>query len=282
MITDIKPNLILLITIEGLDGTFKNTNTNNLINYLNSKFEKYLSKIDIKSVSFPRYDKESGYFPKVYLDGKYSDFLNNLSKTINDESVTKDTRKVFLEKELDIISDFYLLDMFDWNNSIEINKPTIIVFDRYFYSMMYYLTKNIHKYNYSNIDYMKEFSDKVLDKVINKYNLEKSDILIKLYNSNKNNNKSIIKNRNKNSKDIYENDFDYLTKVAKYYTRFDPQYAVSDKYSAVRFGGNSNTIITIDVYNKDQDEILNEIVKNIMPILSRYKSRLSTYFRYNN
>ena len=68
MITDIKPNLILLITIEGLDGTFKNTNTNNLINYLNSKFEKYLSKVDIKSVSFPRYDKESGYFPKVYLD----------------------------------------------------------------------------------------------------------------------------------------------------------------------------------------------------------------------
>lgn len=282
MITDIRSNLILLITIEGLDGTFKNTNTNNLINYLNSKFEKYLSKIDIKSVSFPRYDKESGYFPKVYLDGKYSDFLNNISKTINDEFVTKDTRKVFLEKELDIISDFYLLDMFDWNNSIEINKPTIIVFDRYFYSMMYYLTKNIHKYNYSDIDSMKEFSNKVLDKVINKYNLEKSDILIKLYNSNKNNNKSIIKNRNKNSKDIYENDFDYLNKVAKYYTRFDPQYAVSDKYSAARFNSKTNSIITIDVYNKNQDEILNEIVENIMPILSRYKSRLSTYFRYNN
>lgn len=282
MITDIKSNLILLITIEGLDGTFKNTNTNNLINYLNSKFEKYLTKIDIKSVSFPRYDKEGGYFPKVYLDGKYSDFLNNLSKTINDESVTENTRKAFLEKELDIISDFYLLDMFDWNNSIEINKPTIIVFDRYFYSMMYYLTKNIHKYNYSDIDSMKEFSNKVLDKVINKYNLEKSDILIKLYNSNKNNNKSIIKNRNKNSKDIYENDFDYLTKVAKYYTRFDPQYAVSDKYSAARFNNKTDSIITIDVYNKDQDEILNEIVKNITPILSRYKSRLSTYFRYNN
>ena len=51
MITDIKPNLILLITIEGLDGTFKNTNTNNLINYLNSKFEKYLSRHHKKRTS---------------------------------------------------------------------------------------------------------------------------------------------------------------------------------------------------------------------------------------
>ena len=121
MIININPNLLLLITIEGLDGTFKNTNTKNLITYLNKKFEKYLSKIDIKSISFPRYEESAGYFPKVYLNGEYSNFFKDISNDINNEYISEDKRKILLTKELDIVSDFYLLDMFDFSYKTEIS-----------------------------------------------------------------------------------------------------------------------------------------------------------------
>ena len=283
MILNIDSNLLLLITIEGLDGTFKNTNTKNLVNYLNTNFEKYSSKVDIKSISFPRYEKEGGYFPKVYLNGKYSKFFESLSSEIDKEKdISEIGRKLLLINELELVSDFYLSDMFDFSSTTEINKPTIIIFDRYFYSMIYYLTKNIHKYNYQNINYMKEFYYIIINKVINKYKLEKTDILIKLYNNDKINNNEIIKKRNKNSNDIYENDFDYLDKVSKYYINFNPQYMISEKYAVPRFNRTTNnSIINIDVNGKDEQTILNEIVSSIRNVLRIYKLKVSNYYRYN-
>lgn len=57
-----------IITLEGLDGSFKETNAKALCDYLNNN-------LDIKAtvVSFPRYDKPTGKLVKKYLNGEYKD-----------------------------------------------------------------------------------------------------------------------------------------------------------------------------------------------------------------
>ena len=54
-----------LFAFEGLDCSFKETNSKAYLDYLRSKGRK------AELFSFPRYDKESSYFVREYLGGKY-------------------------------------------------------------------------------------------------------------------------------------------------------------------------------------------------------------------
>lgn len=98
----------IIVDFEGLDCSFKETNSKKLADHLNTK--RY---------EFPDYSSESSYFIKQYLSGKYS--------MINSKSP---------------IMMAYLMEMFDvWNTKVvpDIkNGLEVVVFDRFWYSNYYY------------------------------------------------------------------------------------------------------------------------------------------------
>ncbi len=98
----------LFVAIEGGDGSGKGTQTALLVDYL----EKELNKTVFK-VSFPRYDKPSGYYVGRYLDGDYG---------------TAD------EVPADLASLAYALDRYAASAEINevLHKPgSVVVADRY-------------------------------------------------------------------------------------------------------------------------------------------------------
>lgn len=98
----------IIIDFEGLDCSFKETNSKKLADYLEGK--RY---------EFPDYSSESSYFIKQYLSNKYCMISN--------------TAPIMMA---------YLMEMFDvWHTKIipDIkNGLEIIVFDRFWYSNYYY------------------------------------------------------------------------------------------------------------------------------------------------
>ena len=98
----------IIIDFEGLDCSFKETNSKRLAEYLNGK--RY---------EFPKYDSESSYFIRQYLAGKYNGIIST-----------------------DTVMTIYLMEMFDiWHTQImpDIrNGLEIIVLDRFWYSNYYY------------------------------------------------------------------------------------------------------------------------------------------------
>ena len=62
----------MIIVIEGTDGSGKQTQTKLLFEYLN------LQGKNVKSISFPNYERDSSFFVKKYLNGEFGD-LNALS-----------------------------------------------------------------------------------------------------------------------------------------------------------------------------------------------------------
>lgn len=103
----------LLITLEGSDGSGKGTQFNLLINKLRD--EGY----DVASYDFPRYEAESSYFVKQYLNSKYgdSDKLGPYTPSL-----------------------FYALDRFDASTKIkaDLQANKIVICNRYVGSNMAY------------------------------------------------------------------------------------------------------------------------------------------------
>jgi len=103
--------LPIMIDFEGLDCSFKETNSKRLASFLNTK--RY---------EFPYYASENSYFIRQYLSGKYKDIDINTPIMIA-----------------------YLMEMFDeWNTKIipDIkNGLDVIIFDRFWYSNYYYQCK---------------------------------------------------------------------------------------------------------------------------------------------
>lgn len=108
-----------IISIEGLDCSFKETTAKALQYYLKHDHEPNLES-DL--LSFPNYDSESSYFVKNYLEGNYG------------------TKEEINKYEASL---FYALDRYDtlkkYNATIE-NKKDIIIFDRYVGSNLLYQT----------------------------------------------------------------------------------------------------------------------------------------------
>lgn len=101
----------VLIDFEGLDCSFKETNSKKLAEHL-----------DGKRYEFPDYSSESSYFVRQFLSGKYKDLDTN--------------HPIMLA---------YLIEMFDvWNTKVlpDIkNGLKFVIFDRFWYSNVYYQCK---------------------------------------------------------------------------------------------------------------------------------------------
>ena len=100
----------MLIDFEGLDCSFKETNSKKLAEHLGGK--RY---------EFPDYSSESSYFVRQFLSGKYKGI---------------DANPIMLA---------YLMEMFDvWNTKVipDIkNGLKFVIFDRFWYSNIYYQCK---------------------------------------------------------------------------------------------------------------------------------------------
>lgn len=110
----IQLNKPMIIDFEGIDGTFKNTNACKLQDYIE---DNYTSNVIV--VSFPNYGGESSYLLREY-------FSNNIKKQ---------------ELSEEMVSNLFMLDMYDsYYKEIEkfYKKNYIIIFDRYWYSNIYY------------------------------------------------------------------------------------------------------------------------------------------------
>lgn len=113
----------LLIAFEGMDCSFKETNSKKLKEFLT---QKYPDK-NVYLYSFPNYNSESSYFIKQWLNGNWSDYLN--SNNIVNKAISVSTLYT-----LDRVDTFIKEDI--WSKLKD--KNSIIIFDRYIMSNLYY------------------------------------------------------------------------------------------------------------------------------------------------
>ena len=232
----------IIIVFEGLDCCYKETNSKALKKYLMDK------GYEVSLKHFPRYKSEAAYFVKLYLKGFYKEacFFNDPHYRYG--------------KSLDLISSFYMLDMFDWNYKFFLcnkgfkpdDKKRIIIFDRWFYSMMYYLTKDINL-NFDDVRIRQVYSKQVYLDAVYKYHLPKADILIKMINNDMDTIELISKNR-KGPQDIYESDVKFLSRVRENYNTMDFKRFVSERFD--------DPILNVNVEHKDRDQVFNEIIQS--------------------
>lgn len=229
------------IVFEGLDCCYKETNSKALKAYFKNKGYYVILK------HFPRYESAGGVFAKKYLEGRYN---------IENKKITKES----LLNELQLIGSFYMTDMFDWYNVFystfnQFDKYKLIfIFDRWYYSMMYYLTKNINKY--SNSADIEEYINYINYSANNIYHLPKADLLIKMVNNDIETIESISKKR-KAPQDIYERDKRYLTLVKNNYNSINFNKYTSDAFKTPK---EDNSVLTVNVAKKSRDDIIREII----------------------
>lgn len=258
----IKDNYTLIIDFEGLDGTYKNTNAIRLHDYCCNLFEDN-EDIDIRVFHFPSYNDDTAFFVKKYLNG---DFDTNISdpSDVDFNTIKNDIAKV---------TTFFSIDMYgvmakEAKNNKLFYKPTIVIFDRYFYSMFYYLTKLFVAMNPNEY---------VLNRIINTicyyiptsvFGLPTADCVVSLKNSNF---VYSYKERDKNtSLDIYESDDGYLYNVSKIFLdkiNFNPY--VTNKYSYL------NKTPMIDATHKTQDEVFKDVLDSVTPFIDKFKNDVS-------
>lgn len=176
-----------IIQFEGLDGTFKETNSNLIKDYLQLK--GYNAHI----MHFPRYDSDSSIFARKYLNSEYKDISDPY-----------------------IISTFFAYDMLDafeeLKNRADYNDIKFIICDRYIGSNMIYQSTLLDKEykDKKNLTIQKlKFINK-LDRLYDKLNLPKPDLTIYL------NLKPELSNiilQNRTNTDIYESNLKYLKSV---------------------------------------------------------------------
>lgn len=223
-----------LIVFEGLDCSFKETNSKAYYEYLKDKGEK------VELYSFPRYQEEHSVFVRDYLAGKYGK-----QEDMNYHA----------------ISLFYMMDMFDCSQKFikpRLEEGFTIILDRYWYSNIYYrigLYETKHKFlSYNKDKQAKEAIYYNINDLSLKLKLPKADIVIKL--------KAdidvvldVVHKKNKQN-DIHENDYDFLKSV---HNAFDTIYLdtfVIDKSIDIY-------TTTIDKQIKSKEEIFNEILKEL-------------------
>lgn len=225
-----------LIVFEGLDCSFKETNSEKLYKYLNSIGEK------VAIEHFPRYGNQASYFVEQWLSGKYGK--------------KDDMENSFLGSQL--ITSFYILDMFDYMNKIGIgllNNGTNLILDRYYYSNIYFrLGMDFYKAPFRR--------DKLIlntEMLAQSANLPDADYIFKMKTSLPLMLDKIHEKNNKN--DIHENDDEYTIKVFNEFEKFD----------FTKLLDNNGKQIDIKVYDennnfKEREIIFDEILKKYLEV----------------
>ncbi len=174
-----------LIVIEGVDCSGKETQTENLYNNLLKKGYK------VKRISFPDYESESSALVKMYLRGDFGKSAYDVNPYT--------------------ASAFFAVDRFasyktKWGNDL---KDTVVIADRYVTSNM------VHQASKMKTDEeKKEYIRWLCDFEYNKLNLPKPDMVLFLDMPPEISAELNLKRKNKitgeNTKDIHENDIEYL------------------------------------------------------------------------
>lgn len=244
-----------IIAFEGLDCSFKETNARNLVLGLENKLsEKYGDAFDFEFVSFPRYRSLAAYHVSNYLHDEFSDFF--------DTPIVNETE---YSKRLELVTNFYGMDMFDWyynkyrKNRDMLRRHTnrVVVMDRWFYSMMYYLIPDINNHFKENIVKRMAYANFVYSKFKSVFKLPDADIVFKMNNSIDTIVDIIQKmyfDGIKNS-DIYEEDVEYLKIVKDNFDNLDFKSYIDTNNLGFKF----KAVIDIDVGGKGEIELADEI-----------------------
>lgn len=228
----------ILIEFEGLDCSFKETNSKALKEYISNKTNR-----EVVLVSYPNYDNPSAYFIKQYLGGKYDKDPSNINP-----------RVAHL---------FYSLDRYDhWMTEVKpiYDNGGIIIADRYTLSNIVYQTAKLE-----TSDYAKKYN--YISEIINLEHtvmgLPRPDISILMdmpYEISRR-----LMNE-KNADDIHEKDDTYMKQVYSTYaiitSMMERKQIYPDCYSSVISCNKTRFLI------KDREEIFNDIIRFVNPILS--------------
>ena len=263
---DIDKKYCLFIGFEGMDASYKETNAKALYSYLKDNYFKERvdkGELQILFFSFPNYESESSYFVRQYLAGKYKEDDYNLA----------------------IVTSFYMMDMYDTLSTVNIDKPTIIIFDRYYYSQMYYLTKMAHNiiknsentYNdKERVDNIKTIIDRIGNTANQLFFLPKLNFLFKMYSDKETMINTIEKRSKEKGKalDEYEKDIEYLLSVREVF--LNDKYINKDLLANTT--GNEDILYNICVNFKNREQVFDDVKVAINNTLIKYKSILDEYW----
>lgn len=220
-----------LIVIDGVDASGKETQTKLLFERLTAEGK------NIKTVSFPAYDNPSSTLVRMYLNGDFGK---------NPDDVNAYAASSFFA------ADRYATYKTDWGKLYE--DGTIILSDRYVSSNM------IHQAGKIDTDTEKnEFMAWLDDLEYNRYGLPRPDVTIFLDMPVEWGQKLMRERANKidgsNSKDIHENNIEYLTKS------YNTAVAAADKYGWKRVSCvNEDGIRSVEDINNEIFDIVSEIL----------------------
>lgn len=212
-----------IITLEGLDCSFKETNAKNLKFFLDNTL-----RTPVNLVSFPRYQDKAAIFVERYLDGTYKDMS---------------LQQVILT---------YAMDRFDYiktANVIErLDKGEWFIFDRYVNSNLIYQYANIEK---NEVD---ELRDLIYRIEYNILELPKPDIVLALMTDFELIEEKLKEKHKTTPSDKHESDLEYLRKVYNRYNILITRYGW-DMIDVIRDSDTHEP--------KDQQAILFEIVETL-------------------
>lgn len=220
-----------LIVIDGVDASGKETQTKLLLKRLTDAGK------DIKMVSFPAYDNPSSTLVRMYLNGDFGK---------NPDDVNAYAASSFFA------ADRYATYKMDWGKLYE--SGTVILSDRYVSSNM------IHQASKINDESEKEeFMTWLYDLEYNRYSLPRPDVTIFLDMPVEWGQKLMRERANKidgsHSKDIHENNSDYLIKS------YNTAVAAADKYGWRRISCvDKNGIRSVEDINNEIFDIVSEIL----------------------
>lgn len=219
-----------IINFEGLDYSFKETNTKKLYEYI-----KQFITPKVKLIAFPNYNSESSLYVKRYLNGDYGDI-----NTVNAYQA----------------SIMYALDRYDTLKQCNIEKLLdegyYIIFDRYVHSNIFFQLAKIDKEKKDEIEYALEW---IKDLEYNKLKLPLEDILIYMNMPVSVSHNLIFDRDNKNGSDIDIHEINY-----KFKSEVEDRVHLSlksnktSKYEIIDCVDSENNI-------KSEEDIFNDIIE---------------------
>ena len=241
-------NNVTMISFEGMDCSYKETNSNRLANIIG------ILGYEVELVSFPRYKNPSAYFVEQYLSGN----IKVDGNTTMDRAICSGTTVCL----------FYVMDMdklFQEENLED--KKRIVIFDRYAYSNMYYpipdMLKTITKFNLSKEEEKERILNlqcKIVNKVIDTANIPRVDLIIKMV-SDRNLLYEKVKEKNKDKKgDLYESNISYLMDCFEIFKKLKFTNMTSSKLTEI-------DMFEIEVSGKDEEEVFEEVLKGVKEIV---------------